>query len=255
MSASVQTAVGQIVWHDLVSTEVDKAKSFYTKLLGWELEVWKPGEMDYPMITANDMQHGGFVQAPEGVPSHWLAHVVVDDADAAASRAKAAGGKLLMDPMDIAEVGRMITIADPQGAVISLFTPAGDIWETSQGTFVWDELLCTDVEGARSFYRELLGWTAIDMDMGEFVYTIFKRNGDKDAAGAMKKPEGTPGPPAAWLTYLATADVDASVQKATQLGATTFMPGTDVPNVGRLAVLQDPTGAAFGLFKPNQQGS
>jgi predicted enzyme related to lactoylglutathione lyase len=78
---------------------------------------------------------------------------------------------------------------------------------------------------------------------------MFKRDGDVDAAGLMRKPDEQPGPPA-WLTYLGTDDVDATVAKAGELGGTALMPGMDIPNVGRFAVLADPTGAVFALFKP-----
>ena len=68
MSTDVKTALGKFVWHENHSTEVEKAKRFYTELLGWELEVWKPGEMDYAMIKARDQTHGGFMAAQGGAP-------------------------------------------------------------------------------------------------------------------------------------------------------------------------------------------
>jgi predicted enzyme related to lactoylglutathione lyase len=148
----------------------------------------------------------------------------------------------------VPEVGRFAVIADPQGAVLSAYEPAGEP-PAGEGTFVWDELLTTDVEGAKRFYGEVFGWAAADMDMGGGgTYTMFKRAGDTDAAGLMRKPDEQPGPPA-WLTYLGTDDVDATVAKAGDLGGTTFMAARDIPNVGRFAVLADPTGAVFALFK------
>ena len=60
MSTGVQTAVGRFVWHDHNSGDPRKAQEFYRALLGWEIEVWKPGEMDYAMIKANGQMHGGF---------------------------------------------------------------------------------------------------------------------------------------------------------------------------------------------------
>src|SRR5438045_2534359 len=83
----------------------DAAKRFYAELLGWDVEVWKPGEMDYPMISAKGSQHGGFGPAQGGAPSHWVGHVVVDDVSAAGKRAQGAGGTIVAGPMDIPEVG------------------------------------------------------------------------------------------------------------------------------------------------------
>jgi predicted enzyme related to lactoylglutathione lyase len=253
MSTGVQTSIGRFVWHDLNTTDVEKAKSFYSDLLGWQIEVWKPGEMDYPMISNGGQQHGGFGPAQGGAPSHWLGHVVVDDADAAAARAEKAGGTILVQPMDIPEVGRMAVIADPEGAVVSAFSPAGET-PISEGTFVWDELLTSDVEAAKRFYGEVFGWTTGDMAMGEQgVYTLFKRSGDTDAAGCMPIPPEAKarGVPPHWLTYLATDDIDATAARVAELGGTVLMAPWDVPTVGRLAVIADPTGAAFGLCRPS----
>ena len=246
MSTSIQTAVGRFVWHDHMSGDAAKAGAFYTDLLGWELEVWKPGEIDYPMITANEQMHGGFGPAQGGAPPHWLGHVLVEDVDEAALRAEAAGGKVVAPAMDIPEVGRMVVVADPQGAVVSLFTPAGDS-PASEGVFAWDELLTSDVEGAKQFYGEVVGWTARDSEMGGGnAYTLF-HSGDTDRAGCMPTPEGVEAPPH-WLPYLAAGDVDETISRAEGLGARKLMGPTDVPKTGRIAVLMDPTGAVFGLY-------
>lgn len=249
MSTNVQTAVGRFVWHDHMSGDAAKAGAFYADLLGWELEVWKPGEIDYPMITANGQMHGGFGPAQGGAPSHWLGHVLVEDVDEAALRAEAAGGRVVAPAMDIPEVGRMVVIADPQGAVLSLFTPTGDS-PPSEGVFAWDELLTSDVEAAKQFYGEVIGWTARESDMGKGnVYTLF-RSGETDRAGCMPTPAGVEAPPH-WLSYLAARDVDETIARAEKLGARKLTGPTDIPSSGRIAVLMDPTGAVFGLYTPS----
>ena len=249
MSTGVQTQVGRVVWHELMSTDVEKAKSFYTELLGWEINVWKPGEFDYSMIHQNGADHGGFFALEEsGVPSHWIAHVQVEDLDATIARAEKLGGKVLMGPLEVPEVGRFAALRDPQGGVISAYKPATE-GPTAEGTFVWDEFLADDVEAAKSFYCEVFGWTTNDMDMENGIYTIFQRGGEAQAAGLMERPADAKAPPH-WCTYLATDDVDATVAKAEKLGGTTYAGPMDVQTVGRIAVLGDPTGAVFGLFKP-----
>jgi predicted enzyme related to lactoylglutathione lyase len=258
--STVQTQVGRIVWHQLLSTDVEGAKGFYTELFGWGIEVWKPGELDAPMISANGTTHGGFQQAPEGAPSHWVGHVQLEDANAALARAEALGGRSPTGPVDMPEVGRFVVIQDPHGAVLSAYTPESEGGPVAEGVFLWDELLSPDVAASKRFYTEVFGWTTSEMNMGElgmgegFVYTMFKRSEDDPmgTAGLMKKPGEMPGP-AVWIPYLATDDVDASISKATELGAATLVPAMDVPTVGRVASLADPTGALFGLFKPVAQ--
>jgi predicted enzyme related to lactoylglutathione lyase len=248
--STVKTAVGTFTWHDHMSDDAGTAQKFYTDLLGWEIEIWKAGEFDYPMIKANGQQHGGFGPAQGGAPAHWLGHVLVEDVDETVAKAEAAGGKLLGQPLDIPEVGRMAVIQDPQGAAISAFTPLGEPGP-SGGTFVWDELMTTDVEGAKSFYREIFGWTTSDMDMGEGrTYTLFARADGTNVAGCLAAPPGAEGQPQ-WYPYLATDDADATTAKAKELGATVYMEPTSMPDVGRFSVLADPSGATFGLLQPS----
>jgi uncharacterized protein len=248
--STVETAVGRFVWHDHMSDDPAAASRFYGDLLGWEIEIWKPGEMDYPMIKVGEQTHGGFGPVQGGAPAHWVGHVLVDDADAAAGRAEAAGGTIVAPAMEVPEVGRMVFVADPQGATVSLFAPAGEMTPT-EGVFVWDELVTTDVGDAKRFYGEVVGWESRDQDMGnDLTYTLFS-SGGVDRAGGMRQPAESEGTPAAWLTYLATNDVDATMEKARSLGVTTvFTEPTDVMSVGRLAVFADPTGAVVGLFQP-----
>ena len=149
--------------------------------------------------------------------------------------------------MDIPEVGRFAVITDPQGAHLSLFASAGE-GPQSGGVFVWDELHTSDVDGARSFYGEILGWTATDRDMGPMTYTIFER-GEDQVAGCAGLMEGAPGPH--WLPYIYSDDVKATAARAKELGATIHLEPEEIPTVGWIAVLQDPVGAAFGLFKPS----
>jgi predicted enzyme related to lactoylglutathione lyase len=244
MSTRVQARIGQFTWHDLQTPDVERATSFYTKLHGWELESWKPGEIDYPMIKANGQQHGGFTKA-DGEP-HWLGHVAVEDVDAACKAAESSGGEVRGEPGGHPDVGRWATIVDPQGAVISAFTPAYES-PAPTGVFLWNELSTSDVEGAKAFYAAVFGWTPEDMDMGEGgFYTVFNKADGENAAGAMQRPDV----PSAWYPYLASDDVDASFAKAKTFGAKASVEPVDVPTVGRVAVLTDPTGATFGLFKP-----
>jgi predicted enzyme related to lactoylglutathione lyase len=247
MSTQTQTALGRFVWHDLSSTDLEAAKRFYTQLLGWDVERWKPGELDYDMISVGGQGHGGFGAAPEGHPSAWLGHVVVDGLEGARSRVEGAGGSVLGEPMDVPEVGRILIVRDPQGAVVSAFEPAGEA-TVPEGVFVWDELYTKDVEGAKGFYGEVFGWAANDMEMGGHTYTLFQA-GERSVGGAMQIGEDHQDVPSHWYPYLAAPDIDKAIEQAKELGATTYTDPMDIPDMGRFAVLGDPTGATFGLFQ------
>jgi uncharacterized protein len=245
--STATTTVGTFVWHEQVSSDPQQAQDFYTKLFGWDTEIFKPGEVDYQMISSGGQSHGGFGKAMEGAPPpHWLGHVRVEDLDETIEKAKKAGGKLAAGPFEMGEVGRIGIIGDPQGAYVSAYQPESDS-PGSEGVFVWDELGTTDVAGAERFYGDVFGWTAKDMGPDYGGYKIFQQ-GETRIAGVMALPDASM--PAGWQPYVAVEDVDATTAKATELGASALMEPMDVPKVGRLAVIRDPQGAVFGIIKP-----
>ncbi len=250
--STIESTVGTFVWHEQVSSDPKQAQDFYTRLFGWETEVFTPGEADYTMISAGGESHGGFGKAMEGAPPpHWLSHVRVESVDGTIEKAKGAGGTLAAGPFDMAEVGRMAIIADPQGAYVSIYQPAGDDGPNSGGVFVWDELATSDVDGAQRFYEEVFGWTTNDMGAEYGGYRIFNRGetaGENGIAGLMAVPGQSI--PAHWQPYVAVDVPDATAAKEAELGGTALMEPTDVPKVGRIAVLRDPQGATFGIIKP-----
>ena len=122
---------------------------------------------------------------------------------------------------------------------------------SQQGNFYWNELLTTDPEACKKFYGEVVGWKSREMDMGNGAkYTIVKV-GDKDAGGIMKM-DGPQfeGVPPHWMTYIAVDDVDAALKRTTANGGEVRVPAFDVPGVGRIGVIADPTGAMVSLMTP-----
>jgi hypothetical protein len=125
---------------------------------------------------------------------------------------------------------------------------------TKNGEFDWVDLSATDFEGQSKFYEALFGWTYTDMPFGELpgggpaIYRMFKSDGHTVAAVSQLPAEQQR--PSAWNTYLAVDDVDAAVAKAAELGATVVMPPDEIPgDVGRMAAIQDPTGAYILFYK------
>ena len=117
------------------------------------------------------------------------------------------------------------------------------------GEVAWTELVTPDVEGSRSFYSDLLGWTSEPFGEG-MEYEIFENEGES-VAGMMKAQQ--PGMPAMWLPYIAVEDLAATLAHAADLGAKICMGPMAVPEVGQIAVLTDPQGATFGLMQPEEE--
>jgi predicted enzyme related to lactoylglutathione lyase len=243
------STIGKFVWHEQVSSDPVQAQEFYSQLFGWGTEVFKPGEVDYAMISVDGRAHGGYGRALEGAPPpHWLSHVRVDDLDETIEKAKRAGGDLAAGPFDMSEVGRIGILEDPQGAFISAYQPAEE-GPPSEGVFVWDELGTTDVDAAQRFYEAVFGWTTTDMGPEYGGYRIFGAEGaERGVGGVMALPDASI--PPLWQPYVAVDDPDRIVAQAKELGASVVVEPMDVPNVGRLAVLRDPQGAGFGIIRP-----
>ncbi|ESA33980.1 glyoxalase bleomycin resistance protein dioxygenase [Leptolyngbya sp. Heron Island J] len=253
-----KSEVGRVVWHDLITHDVARAKRFYADLLGWEYQiehasdfVWKPGEADYPLIFANGQAHGGLVDVGEDISSYWIAYVMVEDVDTVTTKAKTLGALIEREPFDTPGVGRGAVHRDPQGAIISPFCPSYG-FPAPDGIFLWDELITDDVESAQRFYSELFAWHVTDIDVGQMSRSsVFKCVNHTDVVGVTTHLFDEIGF-SAWISYLATNDVDATLVKAKMLGASVIMEGTDMPKLGRCAILVDPTGAIFGLLAPGR---
>lgn len=120
--------------------------------------------------------------------------------------------------------------------------------------FIWHEIYTPDVEATKSFYGKVLGWTTSEMDMGDFKYTMFAAGGEPFAGSIQMEGPDWEGVPVHWSTYVAVDDVDATVAKAKDAGGKLLHGPMDVPNVGRMALIQDPQGATIWFFKGAPQG-
>lgn len=230
-----------ITWHELITGDVDAAVGFYTELLGLELETADTGDFRYHMLRKDGRTHSGFVkQELEGVPSHWYPYVLVADVDASAEKAKALGAQVYHGPVDVPGTLRFAALGDPQQASFGLMQ-----WgqEPPTGLFVWDELHATDVRAAAGFYGELLGWTTAPFVEGYEMFNAAETN----FGGLMQERSGSP--VAFWLTYFGVEDTDGVAAKAMELGAGVIVPPESMEEIGRYAVLTDPTGAAFGIHQ------
>jgi uncharacterized protein len=137
MSEHRMPANGAFCWNELATTDLESAQNFYKTLLGWEIHESKATAAcegsEAPPMVYNEIvvagQHVGGIykmgQEMAGVPSHWGAYVAVDDVDAKARQVWELGGKVVVPPMDIPNVGRFCVINDPTGATISLITLRG----------------------------------------------------------------------------------------------------------------------------------
>jgi predicted enzyme related to lactoylglutathione lyase len=240
---------------EVATSDAVASKHFYGSLLGWKPEDVPAGDMGtYTLMKYKGKEAAGLYalnpeQRKQGVPPHWMSYIAVKSADASAKKATELGGKVLAGPMDVMDLGRMAVIQDPGGAVFSLWQAKkpGSSVVAEPGFFCWNELQTNDTAAAAKFYSGLFGWQTREQDLPT-KYTMFME-GEQPKGGMFKiAPEMGP-VPANWMVYITVDDCDPRVAEARRLGAKVLMPPMDVPNVGRMAALQDPQGAVFSVIK------
>ncbi|UCE31486.1 MAG: VOC family protein, partial [Burkholderiales bacterium] len=182
-------------------------------------------------------------------------YVLVDDCNFTANKAKELGGKILVPPTNIPNVGDFSVFADPTGAVLSLWTAnEGDMPDAERvpaGAWCWIELMTRDEAAAIAFYTGLIGYDDQPVPGSEPPYHLLANDG-RPRAGLMRSPD--PGLPSFWLPYVMTEDLPATVTAAVAAGATVRKDQTAIPGTGRFAVFGDPTGAVIGAFEPAPRG-
>src|SRR5680860_1000468 len=247
---------GRFVWRDLMTSNVEQSKEFFTTLFGWNTEVVDMGPNGaYTMFKVGDARtSGGITQLDpsHGAPSHWISYISTENVDDFCARSSELGATIAVEPMDIPDIGRFAVIADPQGAYFSAFTEAErtPIPETkgiqAHGSVVWNELMTADVDAATAFYSRMFGWTSEVADVGAGPYTLF-RNGGTMVGGMNKKPDEMP--VSAWTIYFEVTDIDESAQRVGELGGQILFPVMDIPQTGKMTWATDPAGATFGMLQ------
>jgi predicted enzyme related to lactoylglutathione lyase len=263
-------------WIDTSQPDPAAAVDFYRGLFGWEFENVMPAEAPGEYFIAR--LHGGDVAAvgsiPEGMPqtAMWNTYVWVERADDAARKVSDAGGNVLMEPFDVMDAGRMAVFTDPEGAAFC-------VWQAKQhrgarivnehGSLNFNGLNTRDVDGAKSFYGSVFGWTTLVIGAGE-MWTLpgYGDHLERDNPGLRKRiaemggPEGfedvvasinpipadQPDTPPHWSVTFGIDDADAAAEKATELGGKVVVPPFDAP-WSRLTVISDPQGATFIVSK------
>jgi uncharacterized protein len=260
-------------WIDTSQPDPEAAVDFYRGLFGWDFENVMPEESGGKYFIARI--RGGDVAAvsaaPEGAPpmATWNTYICVESADETASRVTAAGGKVLTEPFDVLEAGRMAVVADPEGAVFSAWQPRqhkGAKVVNEAGALNFNGLHTRDPDGAQAFYCAVFGWETLDLGDGGVMWTLpgygdhLEQNdpGLRERVREMGGPVGfedvvaslnprTPdqgGAPPHWSVTFGVDDADATAARAAELGGHVAVAPFDAPWV-RMTVLSDPHGAMF----------
>jgi predicted enzyme related to lactoylglutathione lyase len=253
---------GAPCWIDLLSSDVDRARTFYGDLFGWSSEDAGEEYGHYINFTLNGRPiAGAMAKSPEmgDMPDGWNIYLATDDIQKTTDAAAANGGTVAMGPMPVpmdGRLGHMAMISDPSGGFVGLWQPGEHkgfgVWAET-GAPSWFELLTTDYEAALGFYRDVLSWdTKVIGDTDEFRYTQLRDpdNEEGGLAGVMDAKSFLPeGVPSHWSVYIGVENADATIAKAKEMGGAVVQGPDDTP-YGRLATLTDATGAQFKIVQP-----
>jgi predicted enzyme related to lactoylglutathione lyase len=242
-------------WTELGTSDLEAAKRFYGGLFGWRAETDPRQEAGgYTVAHLGDAAVAALSPLyQESQPVAWNVSFAVADADAAVEAVKAAGGTLLLGPMDVFDVGRFAVALDPGGAAFQLWQPRafpGAGVFNAPGSLGWVELMTRTPERAVAFYTTVFGWSVNASER----YTQWGIEG-ADFGGMVTMDEKFPPEvPSHWLPYFAVEDVDTTAGAAAEAGGTILMEPMSVPDGPRIAVLRDPQGAMFGVYVPGEEG-
>ncbi len=242
-----EQAPGTPTWSDVTSADPQATSDFFTELLGWQVDDANQDLGGYRVAMAQQMAAGAIseVELPEGQSQEHdetLIHLSTEDVEATLATLTELGGSTESGPQDVAELGRTAVCVDPQGNRFGLWQ-AGSLGGFSavddEGLPTWLEVRGKDLDALADFYSQLFGLAFEEESFPDGRYLLCSEFGITDAE---------PG----WILYYWVADLDASVERAKQLGASVDVEPYHFA-YGSSADLRTPGGARFGLFQPAEQ--
>lgn len=249
---------GQFSWADLMTSDVDGAKRFYSGLFGWDVrDTPLPGGGSYTQFYLRGRTICGVGEMnaemkQHGTPPTWAIYANVEDCERICTRAVEARGKVVMPPMDVMEEGRLCMIADPTGAVTGCWQPKkhkGAGLYNEHGALCWFELLTRDLAAAKRFFSSVFGWEYKDGGDGTHPYSEIRVGSSRHFAGMMPMPPGMDGVPSNWLPYFDVPNIQSAAKKVRELGGKVVREPALIPDVGSFAVVADPQGAVFEVLE------
>ncbi len=259
-------------WVDTNQPDPDAAVAFYSDLFGWECEDAMPPGSDgkYFLARIRGREVAAIGSAPEGAPPQamWNTYVWVESADETAAKVAEAGGKEVVGPFDVMDAGRMAVLADPEGAMFSVWEGKrhrGARLVNEPGALNFNGLNTRDVAGAKAFYGAVFGWEALQLDGGAEMWRLpgygdyleQRDQGLRERTAEMGVPgfedvvasinpiaDDQPDVPPHWSVTFGVDDADKLADKAREHGGTVLVAPFDAPWV-RMTVIADPQGATF----------
>ena len=245
-------AAGTPSWIELSTPDLDGAKQFYGEIFGWDFDGGNPEYGYYTQAFLKGHRVAGIrpIQENSNFSTMWNTYLATDDADAIAKKAVEEGGTILMEPMDVGDVGRMLLVRDPIGALVGFLqtgSDGGTRLVNEPGTPIWNELVVSDTTAVQAFYGALFDYKMEPSKLdSKYLLLKIRVTGNEVAACSVALPADTA---PYWMTYFfAVGSVDNVVATVVELGGTVIVQPFD-GLYGRFVVCKDRWGATFALHQ------
>ncbi|MCZ4101649.1 VOC family protein [Streptomyces sp. SID13666] len=251
---------GAPCWVDAMFSDLEGAKSFYADVLGWTFAESSSEYGNYTQAYSDGKAVAAVVPPMPGQEgqSQWCLYLSSPDAAATAEKIKAAGGELLMEPMQVGSFGTMAIAKEPSGAVFGVWQPGdhkGFEKLGEPGSYCWAEFFSRDVAKADAFLPRVFPYGTQQMDLGDspeaagMDFKVFSLGGPENPVlGRMNMGSDFPPEiPSYVQVYFGVPDCDEAVAKTTKRGGKLLFGPMDSP-FGRFAAVSDPQGAAFAVI-------
>ena len=261
MTTAVSTLLGRPLWYELMTTDSKAAETFYRNVIGWTSAPFEGAPQPYTVFNrSGEVSVAGLMTLPEEVkaPPFWAMYVGVPKLEEAAAHVKRLGGGECSPVIEVAGVGRMQMMTDPQGAAFYIYEPAttdqrpeaaAEVGEAS-----WHELVTTDAPAAMTFYSQVFGWQPSEtLDMGPMgKYYMFNRPHGM-IGGMMNRPPEMAHVPPNWQIYFLVPDINAAIERIKASGGQILNGPMEVPGGDWIVNAMDRQGAAFSLHSRKAQ--
>ncbi len=247
--ASAASPLGRVVWHDLVTRDLDASKKFYGALFGWTWRAPTSGpSVHYIVGEMAGVAVAGLAESRQTRvnTAQWLSYFEVASVKTTVRDAVKTGGHVVIDPTRTAYQGESAVLLDPEGAPFAIMQAGGDTATAAAPVngWIWNELWTRDKANAATFYCRLLGYRQRDIPFAGTTYSLFEWD-SVPRAGMITIPVEDVRPN--WLPTIRVADINAIVAKAVALGGRVIMAPRDDVRQGTVAIIADTQGAALAV--------
>ncbi len=245
---------------DLTTDDQDKARAYYEAVFGWDAQDIKNGQTGqyFSLMKSRDLTAAVIAPRPPMLPpgSSWNSYVRVENAAAAAARAKELGATILAGAGDVGDAGKLAILQSPTGERFMVWEPRarpGAAIVDEAGAFAWTELYTRDGKESCKFYTKLFGWTyTTDSSAGIAEYTTFANKG-RGIAGMIEITADMKGMEPVWSVYFAVDDSNRATRDAKEAGGRVIVDEISNLDVGQFAMFADPVAASYFAIQLAQE--